>query len=1294
ITIIITFIIVTITTTIIIITTIIFIITVIITITTINIITITIIIITVIVTIFVTITISITITIIITIFVTITISITIIITIITTITIITITTIIIIITIAIIITIIVTITTIIVTITIIIIITITITTIIITIIITITTIIITIIITIILFRVLVTMLDLKDLISGESGALQAEILMCPMALRLSIISVIASISTPGDKVYRAAATNTSPSLALTPLEAQDHPKKKRTKKFIRHQSDRYAKSKQNWWKPRAIDNRVQRRFKGQILMPDIGYRSNKKTKHMLPSGFRKFLVKELEVLLMCDKSYCAEVARNVSPENCKATVERAAQQAIGVTGPNARLCSKKTNRQLSLSNTKFCLEELDKMSERTQDISVNIWILIKSRAKIAMQSQTVMKNQDIAAFTFVSFSAILLDDEAVSKKIHKTLFKDSLCLNLRVKKPYEPPTYIYKNAVTIVMETGQLRNVHARARMNSYSKRLYDFYVIKDIPGQAEIKVIKNANTINRDNIDLGERTSHWPEGTGVLLMWSMMLRTAQANLPKHFPPKLLPTAHGEEVMIGQKCIFNTHTLNGRITVHPSVGTPFWDTAVPGRMNPCVNRAIHHCDEAERVPVKHLDLGKNAASAVALLITWLLGFGFTEGDVVTGFVIIVSWERKRNTKAWKAFARNFMAGISQAFHLLLLDIGLTTVDLSRFPHQAALPVLDPRAEEKELSILGGSIPISASSQELNPVAEWNSRLAASEQKTAWVPNREPLISNLLVKNLDRDEKERVRSCDDWKCLRSAGEGRAGYGAEDLEEWLPFPALLPVDRRILEKNKEADVIYAGDNREKSDNSMEMDFVGTAEPTGVDTFKCLDFREAFAGPREKSIDMVAVFEGIFRLHALGPQIWLLEKRVNLNGPATSASVTAQNKGETHATHDSQFRDLPEQGYCQCLSNKNHAFSFVITINTFTLLLGPSVYWKTLSGPCLVPHFQHDLLKGFKPCAIPAGMQYYHIVLSFQLLIEEVNHTPSSGFPRKFTLHPAEGSMFFCLWPLALLLLIQDVKFCAVTDGLYGRSSPMTKPMFCEVNVMVVFSFANNIMAGDDCMKISLHSPLKERCLMLRVGVDTVYTSQALLHQPANPQVFAVESGGFALGLDFKIETATYHVTMNRVSPLWHTADVIDFEELGTGILQLESLKKKASLYSSLAETRNRSKDKLQDKARALEEGKGVGVFKVNFIEFNMLNSKAICSLLKSKVIASKEKRMECFGGSQVQYQLGVANLNRWPTVPEHGDILAFMRKYQKGREKLFITNTHTHKLTGYRLKLIDT
>ncbi|VFV22524.1 60s ribosomal protein l32-like [Lynx pardinus] len=83
-------------------------------------------------------------------------------------------------------------------------------------------------------------------------------------------------------------------------------------------------------------------------MPSIGYGSNKKTKHMLPSGFQKFLlhhVEEPEVLPMCNKPYCVETAHSVSSENCSALQKRAAQLAIRVFKPNARLCSEE-NEQL------------------------------------------------------------------------------------------------------------------------------------------------------------------------------------------------------------------------------------------------------------------------------------------------------------------------------------------------------------------------------------------------------------------------------------------------------------------------------------------------------------------------------------------------------------------------------------------------------------------------------------------------------------------------------------------------------------------------------------------------------------------------------------------------------------------------------------------------------------------------------------------------------------------------------------------------------------------------------------
>jgi len=130
-------------------------------------------------------------------------------------------------------------------------------------------------------------------------------------------------------------------MALTPSE---RPKiiKKRTKKFIRHQSDRYDKVKQSWRKPKGIDNRVRRRFKGMYKMPNIGYGSNKITRHAMPSGFKKVLIhnmKELEVLMMQNKVYCAEIAHGVASKNRKGLLERAAQLAIRVTNPAARLRS-------------------------------------------------------------------------------------------------------------------------------------------------------------------------------------------------------------------------------------------------------------------------------------------------------------------------------------------------------------------------------------------------------------------------------------------------------------------------------------------------------------------------------------------------------------------------------------------------------------------------------------------------------------------------------------------------------------------------------------------------------------------------------------------------------------------------------------------------------------------------------------------------------------------------------------------------------------------------------------------
>jgi large subunit ribosomal protein L32e len=118
--------------------------------------------------------------------------------------------------------------------------------------------------------------------------------------------------------------------------------KKVSKKFIRHQSERFIRldNHKKWRKSKGIDSRVRRRFRGQILQPKIGYGTNNLWKHNLPNGFKKFLVSnvaDLDLLLMNNRTYCAEIAHNVSSKNRKIIVERAQQLNVRVTNANARL---------------------------------------------------------------------------------------------------------------------------------------------------------------------------------------------------------------------------------------------------------------------------------------------------------------------------------------------------------------------------------------------------------------------------------------------------------------------------------------------------------------------------------------------------------------------------------------------------------------------------------------------------------------------------------------------------------------------------------------------------------------------------------------------------------------------------------------------------------------------------------------------------------------------------------------------------------------------------------------------
>ena len=77
-------------------------------------------------------------------------------------------------------------------------------------------------------------------------------------------------------------------------------------------------------------------------MPKIGYGSNKKTRNMRPNGLYTFLIRtpaDIELLLMHNHKYTAEIAHNLSVRKRKEIVERAQQLGVKVTNASARVRS-------------------------------------------------------------------------------------------------------------------------------------------------------------------------------------------------------------------------------------------------------------------------------------------------------------------------------------------------------------------------------------------------------------------------------------------------------------------------------------------------------------------------------------------------------------------------------------------------------------------------------------------------------------------------------------------------------------------------------------------------------------------------------------------------------------------------------------------------------------------------------------------------------------------------------------------------------------------------------------------
>merc|ERR1719181_2481869 len=124
---------------------------------------------------------------------------------------------------------------------------------------------------------------------------------------------------------------------------------KRLKKFIRHQSDRFFRVKKNWRKPRGIDSRVRRRFRDNIKMPNVGYRTKKTDRFKTrKTGKYSFVVrdeKDLECLKNQNNFYEIYMGRSLSSSTRKKLLRRARVLGLKVINENARLRGEEATEQ-------------------------------------------------------------------------------------------------------------------------------------------------------------------------------------------------------------------------------------------------------------------------------------------------------------------------------------------------------------------------------------------------------------------------------------------------------------------------------------------------------------------------------------------------------------------------------------------------------------------------------------------------------------------------------------------------------------------------------------------------------------------------------------------------------------------------------------------------------------------------------------------------------------------------------------------------------------------------------------
>lgn len=110
--------------------------------------------------------------------------------------------------------------------------------------------------------------------------------------------------------------------------------KMKSPRFVRQESWRYVRVKENWRKPRGVSSKMRRRKKGWPAVVDVGYGKPRAVRGLHPSGFREVLVynpRDLEKLN--PERDAVRIAHTVGLRKRRLIIQRAAELKLKVLNP-------------------------------------------------------------------------------------------------------------------------------------------------------------------------------------------------------------------------------------------------------------------------------------------------------------------------------------------------------------------------------------------------------------------------------------------------------------------------------------------------------------------------------------------------------------------------------------------------------------------------------------------------------------------------------------------------------------------------------------------------------------------------------------------------------------------------------------------------------------------------------------------------------------------------------------------------------------------------------------------------